>query len=120
MGKMKFAKLVVGALLLGGVVVLFAVDHPTAAAEEDHAKLFKVRCASCHGVDGKGQTTAGKDLGMKDWTDGKTLKSLSDDKIREMLRNGVKAPDGKERMPPLPKLTDEQVTALVKHVRSFQ
>ncbi len=90
-----------------------------AAPDETAAKLFKARCATCHGVDGRGDTTAGRAAGVKDWTDGKTLKALSDAQIEQTIRTGVKAPDGKDRMPPFPKLTDDQIKALREHVRSL-
>ena len=111
---------VIGALLIVGVYAGFAVRHPSASAEEDHAKLFKIRCSNCHGVDGRGQTTLGKQLEVKDWKAGKTLKALSDDQIRRLVAEGTKSPDGKERMPAFKKLTSDEVTSLIMHVRSFQ
>lgn len=107
----------IGALLL----VLFLMAPRTSSGHDDEtAKLFRSQCSICHGIDGKGQTTIGKQLGMKDWKDGKTLKALSDDQIRKIIREGIKGSDGKERMPPFKKVTDEQVGALIRHVRSFQ
>jgi mono/diheme cytochrome c family protein len=100
---------------------LFALGPRTSSGHDDEtAKLFRSQCVTCHGADGKGQTTIGKQLGMKDWKDGKTLKALTDDQIRKTIREGIKGSDGKERMPPFKKLTDGQVGALIRHVRSFQ
>lgn len=90
------------------------------AADEAIIKLYKAQCSTCHGLDGRGQTTAGKPLGVKDWTDGKTLKATSDAKIKELLRNGAKGKDGKQTMTPLKKgVTDEQVAALIAYVREI-
>lgn|SRR5678815_2218405 len=91
-----------------------AVAH----ADDQTAKLFKVQCSTCHGKDGKGQTTAGKAVGVKDWTDGKTLKGLTDAQFIEQLRKGKKGDDGKEKMPPFKKLTDEQLSSLIVYVRT--
>lgn len=81
-------------------------------------KLFKAQCSTCHGKDGKGQTTAGKAAGVKDWTDGKTLKTLTDAQFVDQVRKGKKGDDGKEKMPPFKKLTDEQVKSLIAYVRA--
>jgi mono/diheme cytochrome c family protein len=107
-----------GVLFSGALLaVTGTVSH--AAPDEATAKLFKARCSTCHGLDGKGDTTPGKAAGVKDWTDGKTLAAMTDAQIEERIRTGIKAPDGKERMPPFPKLTDDQVKALRAHVRSL-
>ncbi len=91
-----------------------------AGADEDTLKLYKSQCATCHGADGKGQTTPGKRAGAKDWTDGKTLEALNDAAIEKIVREGVKGDDGKQKMPAFKKLSDPQVDALVKVLRSFQ
>jgi mono/diheme cytochrome c family protein len=109
---------VTGALFVAALLAVNAtVSH--AAPDEDAAKLFKARCSVCHGLDGKGDTTAGKAAGVKNWTDGKTLAAMTDAQIEERIRTGIKADDGKERMPPFPRLSDDQVKALRAHVRSL-
>jgi mono/diheme cytochrome c family protein len=97
--------------LFGAVAVARADDAAT-------AKLYKSQCSTCHGKDGKGQTTAGKAAGVKDWTDGKTLKAVTDDQFIDQVRKGKKGDDGKEKMPPFKKLTDDQVKALIAYIRS--
>lgn len=93
---------------------------PALADDAATLKLFKANCATCHGLDGKGATTAGKKAGVKDWSDGKTLNAMSDADIEKQLREGAKGKDGKQIMPAFKKLTAEQVAALVKYVRTFQ
>ena len=110
---------VLRAALFAGMALAVLGAVSLAAPDDATAKLFKARCSICHGVDGRGDTTAGKAAGVKDWTDGKTLKALSDEQIEQTIRNGVKAPDGKDRMPPFPKLSDDQVKALRAHIRSL-
>lgn len=101
------------------LITVLGVAPGARAADEPTIKLFKAQCSSCHGLDGRGQTTAGKPLGVKDWTDGKILKATSDDKIKELMRTGAKGKDGKQTMTPFKKGTPEQVTALIAYVREL-
>ena len=95
-----------------------AAPEPAHADDGATAKLYKARCATCHGARGDGKTTAGKKLGMKDWSDGKTL-AQSDATIKKTIRDGVKGSDGKWRMAPFPKLTDDQLDALVDYIKKL-
>ena len=95
------------ALLVAGAVTLQAAD-----AKENWEK----NCAKCHGKDGKGQTTMGKKLEIKDYTDAKVQDKLKDDEMNKAIKDGVK-----------PKmkgfgdvLSDDEVKALVKYVRDFK
>ena len=114
-GKRMFTVVLAGGLLAGGIVLSARAD-----TDPDTLKVFKSKCAICHGADGKGQTTAGQKAAVKDWTDGKTLNGLTDAQIKERIKTGVKGDDGKQRMPANDKLTDDQVNALAAYVRTFQ
>ena len=107
-------------MLPKSLLLLLLTVAPAVFADEATDKLYKAQCSTCHGLDGKGQTTVGKRVGAKDWTDGKTLKAVTDDKIKTIIRDGVKGQDGKQKMPTFGKLTDAQVAALVAHVRTLQ
>lgn len=78
--------------------------------------LFAQRCARCHGEDGRGETTVGKMLKAPNFTSAEWQRERADDKaLIESVANG------KARMPAFKqKLTDEQIAALVVHVRSFK
>ncbi len=108
-------------VLTASLFLAFKTDTNAQSASSDNptVKLFRSQCSACHGIDGRGQTTAGKRLKVKDWTDGKTLPTLSDEQIRSIIREGRKDEDGKQQMQPYKKLTDEQVTALIGHIRQF-
>jgi mono/diheme cytochrome c family protein len=77
-------------------------------------------CAKCHGADGKGQTTMGKKLGIKDLTDAKVQGELKDDTIAKTIKEGVKDKDGKTLMKAFDTLSDDETKALVQYVRSLK
>jgi cytochrome c2 len=50
-------------------ILVVAAFAATASADDAATiKVFKAQCATCHDVDGKGHTTAGKKLNVKDGT----------------------------------------------------
>lgn len=102
-------------LLLLGVLTTATMAN----ADEATIKLYKAQCATCHGLDGRGQTTAGKKVGVKDWSDPKTLKAKSDAEIEQAIRIG-KTESDKELMPSFAKLGDAKIKALVGYIRGFQ
>lgn len=109
--------------LLCHVLTVAAFTVAAASARADDAttlKLYKAQCANCHGLDGKGQTTAGKKVGVKDWTDPKVLKALSDADVEKHIRTGKTGDDGKELMPSFTKLGDEKIKLLAAYIRAFQ
>jgi cytochrome c553 len=92
-----------------------AVSVRAADAKENWDK----NCAKCHGPDGKGDTKMGKKLEIKDFTDAKYQASLKDDAMLKAIKEGVK--DGeKVRMKAAEGLSDEEMKALVTHVRAFK
>ena len=101
------------ALLVAGAVSLRAAD-----AKENWAK----NCAKCHGEDGKGKTKMGEKLAVKDYTDAKVQAELKDPEMAQAIKEGVKEKDSdKTRMKAFGDvLNDEEVKALVAHVRSFK
>ena len=104
---MKLAKLI--ALLT--ILILGAAT--CAYAQDDVAAVYKTKCQVCHGPDGKGDTLAGKKVGAKDLHSPEVSK-LSDAALFDTIKKG------KEKMPPYDKkLTDDQIKALVKYVRSL-
>ncbi len=95
------------AFLVAGVVAVRAAD-----AKENWEK----NCANCHGADGKGDTTMGKRLGIKDYTDPKVQESLKPDEMTKAIKDGK---------PPKMKgfgdtLSDDEIKALVAYVKAFK
>lgn len=106
---MKKLLIVGAALLVAGSVSLRAGD-----AKETWAK----DCAKCHGEDGKGKTKMGEKLGVKDYTDAAVQAKLTDAELSKAIKEGVKEGD-KTKMKAF-ELSDDEVKALVTHIRSFK
>ena len=103
---------------LGVAVCLPLLSSAILAA--DVAANWTKHCASCHGKDGKGQTKAGRMAGAKDQTDAQYQATLNDEKMFKSIKEGLKE-GNKEKMKPFAdKLSDEEIKALVGHVRSFK
>ncbi|HTN54257.1 MAG TPA: cytochrome c [Anaeromyxobacter sp.] len=92
------------------VVVLAFALAATAARAEDAAALFQSKCKVCHGADGKG-TPAGLKMGAKDLT---TLKITEEEMVKDITNGEGKMLGFKG------KLTDDQIKAVVKYVKSLK
>lgn len=104
--KMKFAAIMIAFVLVIGL------SAPVFA--EDAAALYKTKCAACHGPDGKGDTAAGKKLGVRDFHSPEVAK-MTDAQLIEITTKG------KEKMPAYSgKLTDDQIKELVKFIRTLK
>lgn len=85
-----------------------------AYAQDDTAVLYKSKCQICHGPDAKGETPAGKKVGAKDLHSPEVAK-MSDIELFDVVKKG------KAKMPSYDnKITDDQIKALVKYVRSLK
>ena len=107
--------------------IALAAALPLAAghAEVDKKteRTWKAKCASCHGVDGKGQTDQGLKMGVADYTTAAWQKSLTDVQIKAAINDGVnreKAGKKQEMDPYKDKLSAEQVDGLVAFVRTLK
>ena len=90
------------------------------ARAEDAKATFDKQCAKCHGANGKGQTTMGKKLGCKDYTDPKVQEEMKDDAAFKAIKEGYKDSGDKVVMKPAEGLSDDEIKALVAHMRSFK
>lgn len=98
----------------------FSLAAAMTAGAADGKVLWDQHCAMCHGADGKGQTNMGKKLGAKDYTDPKVQAALTDDAATKAIKDGYKTEDGKTVMRPAKNLSDDEVKALVAHIRTFK
>jgi cytochrome c6 len=96
------------------ITMLAFSTGPCMYAQDDPAALYKSKCQVCHGPDGKGDTLAGKKVGAKDLHSPEVAK-LSDTELFDDVKKG------KGKMQAYgTKLTDDQIKALVKYVRSLK
>jgi mono/diheme cytochrome c family protein len=108
---MKIPKILLTTLALAATTA--ALSAADAAANWDKS------CKSCHGADGKGDTTMGKKLDIKDFTDAKVQAAFTDAQLTKSIKEGVKDAD-KTKMKAYTDLTDDEIKALVAKVRGFK
>ncbi len=111
------------ASLLFGLGILTLSSGAGAEPDKKIARTWKAKCASCHGQDGKGDTEKGQKMGVRDYTTAKYQGAAKDDKMKEVIMNGLKEEKGgkKQEMDPYKdKLKPEEVDGLVQLVRSFK
>jgi cytochrome c553 len=101
------------AFLLGGAVCW-------SATAGDVTGIWNMNCAACHGKDGKGQTMMGRKLEIKDLTDAKVQAALTDAQATKDIKEGI-TESGQTKMKAFgEKLSDDDVKALVAHIRTFK
>ncbi|MCX8091704.1 MAG: cytochrome c [Verrucomicrobiae bacterium] len=98
---------------------LIALTAWTVGATDAKA-LYEKECAKCHGSDGKGDTKMGKKMGAKDYTDPKVQDALTDEAAFKAIKEGFKDKEGKTLMKPAEGMSDDDIKALVKYMRSFK
>lgn len=105
-----------GACLALLVVFLLGVGLPDAAQAgipQEGQKIFKQKCAKCHGEDGSGNTVIGKALGAADLRSADVQKKSDTDFYTQIDK-------GKANMPPFGSGLDKtQINALIAYVREF-
>ncbi len=95
-------------------VLVLALVFSTYTFAEGGADTFKAKCAACHGATGAGDTTMGKNLKLKDLGSAEVQKQTDDELTATITK-------GKGKMPSYDgKLTKEQISELVKHIRSLK
>jgi mono/diheme cytochrome c family protein len=82
-------------------------------------EVFNKNCAACHGRDGKGETRAGQRAKVKDFTDAEYQKTIKDEEAFKSIKFGRKDGDREVKKPFESKLSDEEIKALIKYVRTF-
>jgi cytochrome c553 len=102
-------------LTLVGLVAT-AISAGAAEAKENWEK----HCQKCHGADGKGQTTMGKKLKVRDYTDAKVQESFKDEEAIKITKEGKKEGDKTLMKAYSPELSDDEIKALVAYIRKFK
>jgi mono/diheme cytochrome c family protein len=94
-----------------------------AEADKKTERLWKAKCASCHGSDGKGQTDQGTKMGIADYADPAWQKAHSAAQVKAGIEAGVNREKGgkKQEMDPFKdKLEPAQIDALVVYVKGLK
>src|SRR5690242_17671877 len=93
--------------------LIFATTMFCASANADNksAALYKQKCATCHGVDGKGETPTGKAMKVRSFADPEVAK-ISDDELAGAIEKG------KGKMPAYGKsLKPDEIKVMVSYIR---
>lgn len=106
-------------LLCALLLTLSSAAHAQVDAKTQRA--WKAKCAACHGEDGKGQTDAGKKMGVADMSQAAWQKKVTDEQIKASMTKGVKIKHAGQdvEMPAFPDLKPEQIDALTKLIRGL-
>jgi cytochrome c oxidase cbb3-type subunit 3 len=90
---------------------------------EEVEQVFGFYCAQCHGTEGKGDgPNVGPDFPVdpRNFTKAEEMEKLSDADIKNVILQGGPVASKSPMMPPWGKtLSEEQVDALVKHLRKL-
>ncbi len=94
-----------------------------AHADPQTDRLWKGKCAGCHGADGKGQTEQGKKMTVGDMSTAAWQGQFSDDKIKAAVSDGIKRDKGgvhQEMEPYKGKLRGDQIDAVTAYIRTLK
>jgi mono/diheme cytochrome c family protein len=95
-------------------VLAFTLVFSTWSLADGGADTFKAKCAMCHGADGKGDTSMGKTMKVRDLGSA-DVQSQSDADLTAIITNG------KGKMPKYDgKLTADQIKDVVKYIRTLK
>jgi cytochrome c553 len=102
------------------ITLLFGAAGLISASAADAKENWEKICGKCHGPDGKGDTKMGQKLAIKDLTDVKLQAELKDEQAFKAVKEGIKDAEGKIKMKPAEGLSDDDIKALVAHVRTLK
>lgn len=106
---MKHTSVILTALLAFGLLGCSPCDGAT-------NENWNKQCAKCHGKTGAADTALAKKLELKDYTNPESLKEFSDEDLFNMTKDGVEKTKMKGYAT---KLTDEEISDLVKYMREM-
>jgi mono/diheme cytochrome c family protein len=106
------------------LILLALLAAPVVAhADPQTERVWKAKCGSCHGPDGKAQTEQGKKMAISDMTTAAWQAKFDDAKIKAAISDGVKRDKGgvKQEMEGYKsKLRPDQIDALVGYIRGLK
>lgn len=104
-----------------GLLAAASTPDSHAAVDKKIERLWKAKCASCHGADGKGQTEQGKKNHAEDMTSKEWQKARTDADMKKAILEGFKRNKNgvDQKMEALKDGTSEQGDALVAMIRAM-
>jgi len=97
------------------IVALLCLAGSVSRAQDvaNGEKVYKAKCGSCHGPDGKGETAAGKATKARDFASDE-VKKESDATWTDIIVKGKNKMPGYDK-----KLTDAEVKDVVAYIRTL-
>src|SRR5262249_18527129 len=106
------------------IVIAAVLALPLAAyADPATERLWKAKCGSCHGPDGKAQTEQGKKMAISDMTTAAWQGQFPADKLKPAISHGLKRDKNavKQEMDAYKsKLRPDQIDALAAYIRTLK
>jgi len=102
-------------MILTTMIALGSVSALKAQQPADSAAVYAKMCASCHGPKGTPAPAMAHSMGLSDFANAQAMAPVTDSAMRSAVA------EGKGRGMPAYKsrLTPEQITALVKYIRTL-
>jgi cytochrome c6 len=113
MKRVKWA-IITASLMLATLIALTSTPTIVDASEADGAALYKAKCASCHGADGKGETAAGKAMKLRDLGSAE-VQAQSDAELTAITSKGKGKMPGYEKS-----IGADGVQAVVAYIRTLK
>jgi len=110
------------AIALGASLALTVASPAHAGPDKKTARLWKSKCAACHGETGTADTDKGKQMKIADFSSADFQKATDED-LKKAITDGVKKEEAgvkKEMDPYKDELKPEQIDALVAFIRGFK
>jgi cytochrome c6 len=76
-------------------------------------------CVKCHGLSGKGDTTMGRKLDVKDWTKDQVQDGMKNEDIFRIIKFGSKN-GNVVKMKPAENFTDAEIKEMITYIRKFR
>jgi cytochrome c6 len=100
-------------LTCGAVLAFMSLLDTPAIAQNGGEKIYKAKCASCHGPDGGGATPAGKATKARDFCSEEVKKETDEEWTSIVVK-------GKNKMPSYDKkITDAEIKDVVAYIRGL-
>ena len=102
-----------GTIVGAGVLAAIGILSAPAKSEDKSAAVYKQKCVSCPGVDGKGEAPAGKAMKVRSFASPETAK-MSDQELADVIEKG------KGKMPKYgASLNSDEIKAMVAYIRTL-